>query len=104
MVACLVWAPAVLGAMRCGNHLVVEGDSKFDVLMRCGPPSFTEVPAYRASERHRLDRIETYARFIEVWYYDCGYGQLSKSLVFEGEELRAIRSGIYRGTGPKRCQ
>jgi len=102
-IVCLLWAPVGLGAMRCGNQLVAEGDSKFDVLMRCGPPTFSEVPGQLATERYRLDRTETYARYIEVWHYDCGYGLLSKSLVFEGEDLRAIRPGHHRGSGPQRC-
>jgi len=100
----LLFAAGADAAMRCGNHLVVVGDTKLDVMIRCGPPTLAEPTAVMAAERYRLDGRVGIASTIELWHYNCGSGLLNKSLVFEGGLLRAVVPQRTRGTGTPRCQ
>ena len=89
--------------MRCGNHLVAAGDSKMDVLVRCGPPTLAEPVAVSSYERYDFGGVQGYAYPVEVWHYNCGRGVLVKRLLFEGGFLRAVEAGRVRGTGLQRC-
>ena len=90
-------------SMRCGNYLVVPGDSKMEVLVRCGPPALAEPIGVASYDRYRRGGIEGHAVPLEAWHYDCGRGLLLKRLIFEGDLLRAVEVGRIRGTGSQRC-
>ena len=100
---CMLLAQGSHAAMRCGNHLVVVGDSKMEVLIRCGPPALAEPVAVSSYERYGFGGVSGYAYPLEVWHYNCGRGILVKRLLFEGGFLRAVDPGRIRGTGPHRC-
>ena len=103
IVACILLMQSAQAAMRCGNHLVAAGDSKMEVLLRCGPPTLAEPVSVSSYERYRSGGVQGYAYPVEVWHYDCGRGILVKRLFFEGGFLRGVEPGRIRGTGPQRC-
>lgn len=90
-------------ALRCGSELVVEGQSKFEVLQRCGAPAYTdEHTEYRAGGTNptiprSLDSLEQTYPFpmardvlIEQWVYNFGPTQLMPTLTFENGRLIKI--------------
>ena len=105
------------GGMRCGSKLISVGDSKADVLLRCGDPMLKEAVGLKeyskridiplTSESNSIEksttdgnsgsaevkRGETVTKTIDQWTYNQGTGKLLKILVFEGGELIAIKTG-----------
>jgi hypothetical protein len=65
-------------AMRCGTELVDEGDTQYDVAMKCGLPTVVE--------QNR-------------WIYNADSQTFIKILYFSGGKLTLIESGQYGGTG-----
>ncbi|MFA6013084.1 MAG: DUF2845 domain-containing protein [Desulfobacteraceae bacterium] len=78
-------------ALQYGNELISEGDLKGRVLMICGEPLSRDVIGYidhvESEKRIRVMVIEEWV--IEVKNYNTIY---LYSLVFEGNELKEIRS------------
>lgn len=78
-------------ALQYGNELISEGDLKGRVSMICGEPISREVIGYidhvESEKRIRVMVIEEW--IIEVKNYNTIY---LYSLVFEGNELKEIRS------------
>lgn len=96
-------------ALYCGTNLVVEGQSKFDVLQRCGDPAYADSrveyrwgpPAAPMAPRP-LDSPEPYSSgpvmrqvVIDEWVYNFGSTQLMPQLLFENGRLISIRSLGY---------
>ena len=67
-------------SMRCGSGLVVPGDSKYDVLRKCGEPDYIEVVSSAIERR------------TEEWYYDAGAASFPQVLTFEGYRLLYIKT------------
>lgn len=101
-------------AMRCGVSLVVEGQSKFDVLQRCGEPAYRDSRVeYRPVQPNLqiprpLNSPDAYFPYnsnypypatrevvIEEWVYNFGSTQLMPSLLFENGRLITIRTLGY---------
>ena len=83
VVVLLVFLGPVAGAndgLRCGTRLVKLGDTKFQVLERCGPPLVREVVS--GSDERR----------VEEWFYRRGQTQFIRVLTFQGTELIRIRA------------
>lgn len=76
-------------ALRCGNELVNEGDSKAQVLIRCGDPEYKEVIGYidqlRFGQRIRVMKIESWIYYLKEWGTEYVY-----TLEFEGNTLKKI--------------
>jgi hypothetical protein len=90
-------------ALRCGTELVVEGQSKFEVLQRCGAPAYADsFMEYRAGAPNfavprPLNSFDLTYPFpvsrevlIEEWVYNFGSTQLMPILVFENGRLISI--------------
>jgi hypothetical protein len=93
-------------AFRCDNQLISEGATRYEVLSKCGPPTFVE---QREEERGRnvyrrpsekdawgfggytVERV-----LIEEWVYDQGPHRLIYYLRFENGILDRIRTGNFR--------
>lgn len=109
LAACLMSssvAPAY--ALRCGTSLVLEGQSKYEVLQRCGQPSYTDAHMeYRralpnAFPSAPVDSENFGAGFpavrevrVEEWVYDFGSTRFMQSLIFENGRLMRIRNLGY---------
>ena len=63
---------ALAALMYCGNKLVNQGDSKFDVLQKCGEPNYIDE---------------------NRWIYEQGTGKFYKILIFEGDKVGFIKEG-----------
>jgi hypothetical protein len=89
IVAALVLAMAsTANAFRCGNRIVTEGDSRIDVLARCGRPSDVVTSSL---QRRRHDFYRGYRTYIadgyedlpvEYWTYNLGPNRLMQRLRF----------------------
>jgi hypothetical protein len=112
LTACLL-APASAWSMRCGNYLIVKGDSKAKVLKHCGEP-------VDKSERYALrpgsypkrgsginindnevvvgDRYYVYGRTevkVEEWTYNFGPRKLMRRVRFADGVVEEVKSLEY---------
>ena len=98
----LLAAAPSFAALRCGNHLVSEGDTRSEVASKCGEPD--DVVNQRSVYRRPV--IWTQGRpyyigedFIEVqvenWIYNLGPNKLMRKLRFEGGLLAEIETLGY---------
>ena len=65
----------VLGPVRCGTQLVEIGNTKDQILAKCGQPTRID-PGSRGGG--------------ETWYYDESSGNFTGLLRFTGEELTSV--------------
>ncbi len=94
-------------AMRCGTELVLEGQSKFEVLQRCGEPYYNETRVdYRWAPNWNgarpLGSPQAYYPspavlqvVIDEWVYNFGPTRLMQSLIFENGRLMSISNLGY---------
>ncbi len=86
-------------ATRCGNAIVVEGDSSYRVRDKCGEPdSIERSVVYKTRAVHRGYRYvgsEDYSVVIEEWTYNLGPNRLIRLLRFENGVLKSIGNGGY---------
>ena len=78
-------------AMRCGDTLVYEGDSKFDVLDKCGDP--LDKQTYEQSTPLYNDagyRVGTSSGTIDVWTYQKSSVEFQYVLTFDEGILKKI--------------
>ncbi|CEG56650.1 DUF2845 domain-containing protein [Legionella fallonii] len=80
-------------AMRCGNQLVQEGDSDFDVLSKCGEPLYKKdydeaIPQYN-DQGNRIGAIKS---SISKWYYQKSPGEFQYELIFDAGVLKHIKA------------
>lgn len=79
----------------CGSRTVCTGESKIEVISKCGPPDGSEVSSVEAGGGS--------VKAIETFYYNCGKDRFIHILTFEGAVLRSIKTGGY-GSGPQKCE
>jgi hypothetical protein len=75
----------VMAGLRCGTQLALEGDTKSEVLAKCGNPVSLESIGVREVRG-------TYVS-VEQWTYAQGAGRFLKILEFHGSKLVSIQSG-----------
>ena len=103
-------------AMRCGNRLVQEGDTKLEVLSKCGEPTFSEgsgiieqedeiATADRLNEKLLLigRRQTRFSQPVETWHYNCGANRFARVLTFVGPYLQRIETTDH-GVGNSGCK
>jgi hypothetical protein len=88
-------------AFRCGNKLVLEGDTRTEVRQKCGEPeeitrkTILRTPVYW----WRGERIQVSSDLVEVavetWLYNLGPYKLMQRLRFEDGELVDIETLGY---------
>ena len=96
----LGWFPYdVANATRCGNAIVVEGDSSYRVRKKCGEPDSIERSViYKTRAVHRGYRYvgsEDYSVVIEEWTYNLGPNKFIRLLRFENGVLKTIGNTGY---------
>lgn len=80
-----------VSAMRCGNRIVGEGDTKAEVLVKCGQPLLRE---YIGEDVEIEYGYGTYSkRIVEEWTYNFGPSKFMQILHFRGNKLIEIRNG-----------
>ncbi len=94
-------APALdlVESMRCGSKLVMIGDTKVDVLSKCGKPATKEklVRTSSVKKSKRGSSTETRSRTDDQWVYNLGPQDFIYTLTFDGAALKEIGRG-GRGT------
>ncbi len=102
------WTRSV-SRFECGSRLVAVGDSRFEVLRKCGEPSWRD-----AWQEERLERVGGVPYFdgspfyasrdpilvnvhvlIEEWVYNRGPSRFMRILRFENNRLIDIQVGDY---------
>lgn len=83
-------------AFRCGTDLVTKGDSRYEVLSKCGSPflkeQWQELKTLERSKHHH-SRIVTQAITIEEWAYNLGSAKFIQYLRFVDGRLVKVESG-----------
>lgn len=103
-----VLGPSPLWALRCQGRVVSLGDTRYEVLEKCGPPNYVEERyedrlGIAAGRLYMYDPLEKrYSRpwvveqvVIEEWTYNFGPHSLIYYLKFENGVLDRIRTGGY---------
>jgi hypothetical protein len=100
----LVSTPAMPSdnTMRCGTHLVGEGDGKDKVRTLCGEPTSISLAGYVGGPGYYYGPRE-YSYFwpgltalpVEIWTYNLGPNKLLRTVRFVGDELEEIRTHGY---------
>ncbi len=91
-------APLAGAAMRCGNHLISEGDTAGELLNRCGPPEDVDRrTVLRPPIIWRYGRpIQVAGGDIEVqveyWTYNFGSNQLLRRVKLEDGRVAEIQT------------
>lgn len=111
---------AIADSMRCGTKLVVTGDTKIEVLKKCGEPDFKEtIKMLKTSKEVNLSSAGTSTNLtsrhsnlssqkhsgqsgitlgtetieaIEQWSYNRGPTQFIKLLTFRGGRLESVEA------------
>jgi hypothetical protein len=103
-------SPAFADTFRCGSKLVREGDTKVEVLIRCGEPltkdaSRTLVGVNKVTTTDKTPggeigitettREATRAEYadVETWTYNPGVGRFLRILTFVGGRLTSVETG-----------
>jgi hypothetical protein len=95
-------------SMRCGTKLIDIGDTKADVLMRCGEPMLKEVLNSESTGKFRSEsytqsgentdrgEIRLYNEITEIdeqWTYNLGWGKFLRLVIFHGGHVDSIIDG-----------
>jgi hypothetical protein len=98
----LLTLPGLAEALRCDGRLVSIGDTKAEVMAKCGKPFLTEekdveITTVRKTPRKvRRGRVGASSTLkIEEWTYNFGSNRFMQTLTFEDSELKKIESGDY---------
>ncbi len=78
----------------CSEQVLSIGDSKTDVLAKCGEPSFKDSHVEEFKERLD-DRERKVFVTVEEWTYDLGPNRFVRILTFRNSKLADIRTGGY---------
>ena len=79
---------------ECSEQLVSVGDSKTDVLAKCGEPSLKD--SHVEEFRDKLDGTERNVLVtVEEWTYNLGPTRFVRILTFRNSRLTDIRTGNY---------
>ena len=109
-ILCVFRSVCANNAFRCGTQLVSEGDTRAEVIQKCGEPTFVDsweeelvqrdfgaVPdydprtgRYEGSRQPFLVKIQVK---IELWTYNLGSTQFTRYLRFENGILKEITTG-----------
>jgi len=82
-------AQDTLTSLRCGTRLVVVGETKTDVAIKCGPPLHQQFVGEKIVRTpYGYDKI-----VVEEWVYNFGPTDFLHTLRFEGGRLAIIFRG-----------
>jgi hypothetical protein len=109
-ILCVFGSVEATYAFRCGTHLVSDGDTRAEVIQKCGEPTFVDsweeelVQRDFGAVRNSDPRTGRYERYrepflvkiqvkIELWTYNLGPTQFTRYLRFENGILKEITTG-----------
>jgi len=86
----LIPAAAQATSLRCGNRLVRAGDTRTEVLQKCGEPLSRDIIGVDTHRRYRYGSVVTTERVVEEWVYRDR--QMLRTLYFRGGVLVNIET------------
>lgn len=102
LAATLLTARAEADSMRCGRHLVSEGDSRSEVRAKCGEPTDVETrkvvrrAGYELNGRRFDYNQDTFVEIdVEVWTYNFGPYKLMRQVQFINGRIDEIATMGY---------
>ena len=101
----LVFASIANGdSFRRGNRVVSTGDSKMEVISKCGPPDDSETVSYNTEGSVSSGgSVDLRTKKVDKLYYNCGNGRFTRVLTLIDGKLVRIENGGY-GSGPTKCE
>lgn len=103
LVFLLVASVAKADCIRCGlDKLVCTGDSKFDIIVACGQPDYTEELGDKVTGAIGGGAFVASEKKMEKMYYNCGDGRFIKIILISNGRIIRIDDG-ERGRGPIKC-
>jgi hypothetical protein len=108
-ILCIFGSVGAASAFRCGTQLVSEGDTRAEVIQKCGDPTFVDsweeeliqrdygvrdydprTGRYQGSREPFLVKVQVK---IDLWTYNLGSTQFTRYLRFENGILKEITTG-----------
>ena len=90
-------------SFRCGDSVVSTGDSKMEVLSKCGPPDYEETVSYKTSGSVSSGgSVSLNTQPVDKLSYNCGDRRFIRVLTFRNGKLTRIENSGY-GSGPEKC-
>ncbi len=100
---------ADVSAFRCGTRLITTGNTKYEVLWKCGEPTWVESWVEKRIEPYAVEPFSDGHKFylqnptfatvvyvtVEQWIYNLGRTQFTRILTFENNRLARIETGDY---------
>ncbi len=77
------------------NKLVRIGDSKADILMKCGGPTWADQWQEEFIEKVTDDLIRRISNTIDWWTYNFGPNRFMQTLILRNDRLVAIEEGDF---------
>jgi hypothetical protein len=94
-----VLLPHAAWAMRCGTHVVQQGDGAAEVRARCGVPFFVDLYQVVTFGGRIAPPTLHYPIMYEAWYYNFGPSQMMVQLLFSHGTLERERTLGYGFSG-----
>ena len=83
-------------SVRCAGGIVSTGDTKLDLLGKCGPPALADrAGATRAVIDARVGTALRVAGPVEIWTYDFGKSRFTQLVRIEKGRITSIERGSY---------
>ena len=80
---------------ECGGRIVSIGDSKSDVLAKCGEPAWKDSREEALSEQLGAGTVRRTYVTIEDWTYNFGPNRFARIVTFRNGSVIDIRTGRY---------
>ena len=94
-VVCSILIADIASADRCPNGIVALGDSKFEVIAKCGEPTFEDFRQFEKVAQTGIGEVTRWIVDIEELIYDFGPNRFIRVFVFENDILAKISQGGY---------
>jgi hypothetical protein len=100
--------PAAAGTMRCNDKVVSLGETKAEVVMKCGEPASRDSRQEEVFEGAEGAGAKITTVIVDDWTYDFGPDSPLRFLTFRNNRLVGIREGGYGvpkpGAGAAACE
>jgi hypothetical protein len=95
--ACLAFPFSALDAVAfsCGSRVVSAGDSKAEVVMKCGEPAWKDSHEEEITERPDADTKRKTTITVDEWIYNFGPQSFLRILEFRNGKLAVVKTGGY---------
>jgi hypothetical protein len=79
----------------CGDRVISVGDTKTDILIKCGEPIYKNAHQEELRERFEESSVRTISVTVEEWTYNFGPQRFLRIITFRNGVVVDIRTGGY---------